>query len=227
MKVVAILQQRLGSKRLPCKALLNLAGKNMTQNIIERVQRAKKLDLIALTYPAKDDELREVLWRNNIYLSPWEGDENDLVGRYLHTATITKADIIVRVPCDNPCIEPEYIDKAVEYYLDQPCVFYTNADAVWIDAMCIDGLGCEVFSMSRLKWLDRRTNGNKEQREHPHKFFNDEDACHGNWRSQDALRLDVNTPADYDFIKRIYDHFGHNKFHVSEVLSYLESVRAV
>jgi spore coat polysaccharide biosynthesis protein SpsF len=220
MKVVAILQQRMGSTRLPGKALLPLAGKSMTENIIERVRRAKRLDDVVLAVPPKDENaFASMPCRIHAPLV----DEHDLVGRYLVTAERCHADIIVRVPCDNPCIEPEYIDKAVDEYMRGQYVFYSNTtDAVRTHGggkgewTYIDGIGAEVFSMSRLKWLDVQTKGQAHLREHPHKKFNFElPSC--------DYRLDVNDMEDYDTIKNIYDFFGCNKFHVSDWLRVVNS----
>jgi spore coat polysaccharide biosynthesis protein SpsF (cytidylyltransferase family) len=216
MKVVAILQQRMGSTRLPGKALLPLAGKSMTENIIDRVRRAKRLDDVVLAVPPKDENaFASMPCRIHAPLV----DENDLVGRYLVTAERCHADIIVRVPCDNPCIEPDYIDEAIYKYLRRPDVFFSNTTDRCGVTM-VDGIGAEVFSISRLKWLDNITREvftEPHLREHPHMLF-------GFILPKAHLRLDVNTQADYEFIKGIYDHFGNNKFHVNEVLSYLNAV---
>jgi spore coat polysaccharide biosynthesis protein SpsF len=216
LKVVAILQQRMGSKRLPGKALLPLAGKSMTENIIERVKRAKRLDHVVLAVPPQDENA--FAWMPCRVHAPLV-DENDLVARYLTVAERCHADIIVRVPCDNPCIEPEYIDSAVQHYMENPDVFYSNTTDRY-HRTWVDGIGCEVFSLSRLKWLDRITREqfkDPELREHPHRLF-------GFQLPKADIRLDVNTEEDYQFIKGIYNHIGHNHFHVSEVLDYLESM---
>jgi spore coat polysaccharide biosynthesis protein SpsF len=234
MKVVAILQQRMGSTRLKGKALLPLAGKSMTENIIERVKRAKRLDHVVLAVPPQDENAFSAMpCRVHAPLV----DENDLVARYLTVAERCHADIIVRVPCDNPCIQPEFIDKAIEDYLDTPHIFYSNTtDMVrsyyggvgeW---RWVDGIGAEVFSMSRLKWLDRISKGRPDYREHPHKYFldkfldNEYPECGITFgKTSCNYRLDVNTQEDYDFIAGIYEMFGHNNFHVNDVLAYLES----
>jgi spore coat polysaccharide biosynthesis protein SpsF (cytidylyltransferase family) len=226
MKVVAILQQRMGSKRLPGKALLPLAGKSMTENIIERVKRAKRLDHVVLAVPPQDENA--FAWMPCRVHAPLV-DENDLVARYLTVAERCHADIIVRVPCDNPCIEPEYIDDAVERFLTYPYLFYSNTTALVETAIAtrprvyVDGIGAEVFTISRLKWLDERTKGSSVWREHPHKFFHDNEVDVWKDMRPADLRLDVNTMEDYMFIKGIYDHFGHNNFHVNDVLAYLEA----
>jgi spore coat polysaccharide biosynthesis protein SpsF (cytidylyltransferase family) len=217
MKVVAILQQRMGSKRLPGKALLPLAGKPMTENIIERVKRAKRLDHVVLAVPPQDENA--FAWMPCRVHAPLV-DENDLVARYLTVAERCHADIVVRVPCDNPCIQSEFIDQAVEAYLTCDVTFYSNTTAK-VGKMYVDGVGAEVFSVSRLKILDYETR-NREcyrdaiYREHPHRYFN-------YILPKADIRLDVNTQEDYDFINGIYEMFGHNNFHVNDVVAYLES----
>jgi spore coat polysaccharide biosynthesis protein SpsF len=226
MKVVAILQQRMGSKRLPGKALLPLAGKPMTENIIERVQRARRVDQVVLAVPATDLEaFAHMPCRVDAPLV----DENDLVSRYLITAQLCHADLIVRIPCDNPCVQPEYIDEAIEKYLGRPQVYVSTMYRHVKDRVYVDGVGAEVFSMSRLQWLDQATKGQALYREHPHKLFDDQNLIDGmeqfrkyaDWDK--VIRLDVNTREDYEFISGIYEMFGHNNFHVNDVLAYLES----
>ena len=232
MRVVAILQARMNSTRLPGKVMLPLAGKPMVQNIVERVKRAKRLDDVVVAYPgSKDNEMSigRIARECSVWPFWYEGDESDLIGRYLSAAVGFQADLIVRVPCDNPCVDPAYIDRAVEDYLDQPYVFFSNTTAlikhdgrpVWVD-----GLGAEVLSMSRLKWLDRITQGQPELREHPHKYFLDRyqdnslpDEAVAFGKLEGDLRLDVNTIDDYKFIERIYNHFGHNHFTAHDILN--------
>ena len=228
MKVVAILQARMNSTRLPGKSLLPLGGAPMVQNIIERVRRATKLDAVVLAYPLADHEsfkpiLNRFVNTRGVFLGSYafQGDENDLVARYLAAASTYQADIIVRVPCDNPCVDPAYIDELVERYGSQCKPFMSNTTALdHATGQFVDGVGAEIFSISRLKWLDRFTAGRAILREHPHRFFQLDG--YGLLPNAD-VRLDVNTMEDYVFIKGIYDHFGHNQFTTAEVLMYLDT----
>jgi len=154
-------------------------------------------------------------------------EESDLVARYLGAAQQSGADLIVRVPGDNPCIDPACIDDAVFNYLAFPWLFYSNTTAQ-VNGKAVDGIGCEVFSVSRLEWLDQMTKNSPIHREHPHRYF--EECLHAYpggihiWQGGAALRLDVNTSQDYEFVKMIYDHFGHNQFTTEQVLTYLKEV---
>ncbi len=242
MKVVCIVQARLNSTRLPRKICLPLAGKPALTNMLERVRRSTKLDEVIVACPANDWFEIQVLAPNGVGCMAITCDENDLVKRHLEVAESRKADIVVRVPSDNFCVEPEYINKAVEEYLSGPYVFYSNTSA-WVDTgivswdkryFYVDGVGCEVFSMSRLKWLEKQTRRKAELREHPHQYFYDFVRNHREYdytcdmieipsSHANTIRLDVNTQADYDFIADIYHHFGNSRFHVNDVLAYLNA----
>ena len=134
MNVVAIIQARMGSTRLPGKAMLPLAGKPMITRLVERVVRAKTLTRVVLAYPFKDhaDMIAALNQRDDpgynqgvgVYAS--KDDENDLVARYLSAAQAHHADVIVRIPGDNPCVDPAYIDQAVKTYLHEPNIYYSN-----------------------------------------------------------------------------------------------------
>ncbi len=236
MRIVAILQARMNSTRLPGKMLLPLLVQPLVRHVIERVRRAAKLDFVVLAYPLMDNPsfapiLKSFTDTPGVPLGSWahQGDENDLVERYLRAAEAYGADVIVRIPCDNPCVDPFYIDQAVEDYLDTPHVFLSNTtEYIQSIRKYVDGVGCEVLSMSRLKWLDRITQGQSALREHPHKYFldryrdNDAPDCGIAFGKLDAdIRLDVNTQQEYECIEDIYNHFGHNRFRLDEIVSYL------
>lgn len=92
----------------------------------------------------------------------------------------------------------------------------------------VDGIGAEILSLNRLKWLDQKIANDAELREHPHKYFEIHREIWWphvpplmNYQSSPNIdiRLDVNTQADYDFIASIYNHFCHNHFTAQEILA--------
>jgi spore coat polysaccharide biosynthesis protein SpsF (cytidylyltransferase family) len=254
MRVVAIIQARLNSSRLPGKMLLPLLEKPLIQHVIERTRHATRLDLVVLAYPLRDNEaFRAMLTAfrgtpGEVAISSYADsrDENDLVGRYLSAAHAYDADIIVRIPGDNPCVDPAYIDKAVTEYAKRPYTFYSNTTALVSAptkkptrfdsgkrAYWVDGVGAEVFSLSRLKWLDEQTQSRPTLREHPHQYFYElsgsywehehDGGIHIEQTEFSEIRLDVNEQKDYAFVNSIFDHFGHNRFTAAEIVAYLES----
>lgn len=228
MKVVAILQARMNSTRLPGKMLLPLAGAPLVQRVIERAHRANRINEVVLAFPVNDYESFRYVQQTDCALYPYPGDENDLVGRYLGAALAYGADVIVRIPCDNPCLDPFYIDAAIEEYLTYPFVYYSNTTdvaEVGSKMRMVDGIGAEVVSISRLKWLDGITQGQPELREHPHRYF---EQCGLLQLPRADLRLDVNTQADYDFIKNLYNAIypTNPTFTITDVLAYLDTKKA-
>ena len=80
-KVVLIIQARMGSKRLPGKSMLDLAGKPLVARIIERVKRCKKVNEIVLAVPnTKADKILLEIGKEN-QISVFEGSENNLLDR--------------------------------------------------------------------------------------------------------------------------------------------------
>ena len=80
--VSLIIQARMGSKRLPNKTLLPLAGKPLIYRIIERVKRCKQIDNLILAIPdtKKDRAITKINFQSNIKI--FRGSENNLVSRY-------------------------------------------------------------------------------------------------------------------------------------------------
>ena len=240
MKIVAICQARMASTRLPGKMLLPLAGAPLVQRVLERVRQSTKVHTVVLACPLSDygtfqPIVSAMQHTAGALLSCYAGphDDADLIARYYGAGCAYDADLIVRVPCDNPCVQPEYIDEAIEAYLSRGVMFYSNTMVLYpYGPVCVDGVGAEVFSMSRLKWLDQITNGNAELREHPHKYFyNHVDLGGGGVVikcgnvTDGILRLDVNTQSDYEFIADIYDHCypTNPHFTIKDILAYLET----
>ena len=231
MRTVAIIQARMGSTRLPGKMLLPLAGKPLIQRLLERIHRATLLDAMVLAVPSKDlDAFLPCSAAASLYGYP--GDESDLVGRYLSAAQAYHADLIVRIPGDNPCVDPAFIDRAIRSYLLRPQLFVSTLMACWTERVFINGLGGEVFSLSRLHWLDQATRGHALYREHPHRLFQDQhliDSWEHYQRSGDRAKtilLDVNTQEDYDKIAKMYETLYpvNPAFTAADIVAYFQEV---
>jgi spore coat polysaccharide biosynthesis protein SpsF (cytidylyltransferase family) len=86
-----------------------------------------------------------------------------------------------------------------------------------------DGIGAELYTMEMLEFLNFEIS-KPSMREHPHKYYHDTHnivvpPCPPAWRSN--LRLDVNTQEDFECIERIYNHFGNNEFHITDIIKLL------
>ncbi len=112
-RVVAIIQGRMSSSRLPGKILADIAGQPMLQRVFVRTSRAMTLDhvLFATTTDASDDPVAEYCEFSGIPFT--RGSLYDVLDRYYQAAKQTVADVVVRITADCPVIDPALIDDAV------------------------------------------------------------------------------------------------------------------
>ena len=230
-RIIAIIQARMGSTRLPGKSMADLAGKPLLWRFLERVQRAEKLNeiVLATTTKAEDDVLVDLA--EDIGVQTFRGSENDLVDRYYQAAKEYKATFIVRACADDPVIEPNEIDRIIEYHLKGDSDFSSNTHNIKGN-MYPDGLGCEVMSFEILEELWKITTTPKH-REHPHTYFYDNQdkytigtiPCPEAFRRPDLI-LDVNTPEELAYLRAIYEYWypKKNNFHITDVIWWYDNI---
>lgn len=114
MSVIAIIQARTGSSRLPGKVLMDIAGTTMLAQVVQRVRRARTIDqvVIATSTHASDDEI--VREADRLGTGIHRGSETDVLDRYLGAARKYGASVVVRVTSDCPLLEPAVIDRVVD-----------------------------------------------------------------------------------------------------------------
>jgi spore coat polysaccharide biosynthesis protein SpsF len=116
-KVVAIIQARMASSRLPGKVLMDIEGMAMLGRVVARTRHAKSLEdvVVATSTDASDDAIFEYCSSNDI--RSMRGSHFDVLDRYYRAAQQSHADVVVRVTGDCPLIEPTLIDEAVHVLL--------------------------------------------------------------------------------------------------------------
>jgi len=112
-RVIAIIQGRMSSSRLPGKILAEIAGQPMLQRVFARTSRAATVTetIFATTTDASDDPVAEYCDFSGIPFT--RGSLFDVLDRYYQSAVQTRADVVVRVTADCPVIDPDLIDDAV------------------------------------------------------------------------------------------------------------------
>ena len=118
MTVGAIVQARMGSTRLPGKALLDIAGMSMLARVVDRTRRARTIDrvIVATTTKTQDDPLVE--HARELSVDVYRGDEEDVLDRYYQAARHHKLDVVVRITSDCPLLDPGLADEVVRPLLD-------------------------------------------------------------------------------------------------------------
>src|SRR5437867_6131871 len=109
-RTVAIVQARIGSRRLPGKVLRDIHGKPMLYRVLNRIQRAIRLDdiVVATTSRAEDDCICKLAsaWG----FQAFRGSEEDVLDRYYRAARLSGAELVVRITADCPLTAPDLID---------------------------------------------------------------------------------------------------------------------
>jgi spore coat polysaccharide biosynthesis protein SpsF len=246
MNIVAIIQARMNSSRLPGKVLLDIAGQPMLAHVVERTRLARMVDqvVVATTIDPSDD-LIEALCRERAY--PYcRGSLYDVLDRYYQAARLFNADVVVRITADCPLIDPGVVDKTVSEFLGirkyesgKPSLTPNSQLAIPYDFAAnrlpppwgrtypigLDTEAC-TFSALELAWREATQ---PHQREHVMPFFYDQPQrfriMHVNHEiDYGALRWTVDTPEDLELVRQIFTRFPDRRdFSWLEVLALFES----
>jgi spore coat polysaccharide biosynthesis protein SpsF len=224
-RVVAIVQARMGSTRLPGKVLLDIAGHPMLWHVVTRLRRAASVDevIVATSTATTDDVI--VAACDTWQVATFRGSENDVLDRYYQAATLAHADIVVRITADCPLIDPSVVDGVVFRFLQQmPNVDY--ATNILPRRTFPRGLDTEVMAFAALSrvWRECHDLAHREHvtlfmYQHP-ELFRTLGATLGTDYSD--LRWTVDSAEDLALVRRIYEHRPHDLFVWQDVLKILD-----
>ena len=159
----------------------------------------------------------------------FRGHPSDLVDRYYEASKFYEADVVVRIPADNPLIHPSEIDRIVSYYLDSNLDFASNLGP-FLDNQYPDGLGAEVFSFDLLQKIYREVDdlSHREHvtsflRENPDQFRLGSVKCPEEFRRPDIV-LDINTIEEYEFIEKLFKDLSRpgELIHISQIIPWYD-----
>jgi len=234
-KIVASIEARMGSNRLPGKVLKEIDEKPILQILVERLSKSKLIDeiIIATTSNPLDEKIEEFGKKLNIRTH--RGSEDDVLGRVIGAVESVKGDIIVELTGDCPLMDPEVVDYVVnEYFQNYPKYdFVANVGYIGNDVREIPiGMDVRVFSYSQLKHISKITN-DPEDREHVSLYFfrtgKDKYKLHNvytpdKWKRDYNPRLCLDTEEDFEVIKKIYEGLIEEKkdFNLEDILSFLD-----
>ena len=206
MKIVAIVQARMGSTRMPNKVMKPIGGIPMIELLLARLAGSKEVDQIIVATSADKRNMALVEHVRKLGFSCEKGSENDVLDRYVNAAKKHNADVIVRITGDCPLVDSKLVDEAIRRFkiedIDYLCNNYPPTYP--------DGLDIEVCSF---KALDRASSETTESfdREHvtpylrkPGKF---KTLTLKYSRDLSAMRWTVDEPADFSVIEKIFQYF--------------------
>ena len=221
--IVAIVQARMGSTRLPGKVLADIAGRPMLWHVVKRVRQASTVRrvLVATSTAAGDDAVAAFCQAHEIEC--YRGSESDVLDRYYQAAKSLGAEIVVRITADCPLIDAEVIDEVVRVFLADSCEYASNT----LRATYPDGLDTEVFSFAALEKAWRQAQLASE-REHVTPYLRNSECFRVSsveYRGESragSLRWTVDEPCDLAFVRAVYEHFnGRAHFGFHDILQIL------
>jgi spore coat polysaccharide biosynthesis protein SpsF len=222
LNVVAIIQARMGSTRLPGKVLKDLAGETVLARVVNRTRRATLLNevLVATSTLSADDVI--VKECEHLGVPVFRGDEADVLDRYYRAAQQFLADYVVRITADCPLIDWELIDATIRAALDQQADYATNSLVLTYPR----GLDVEVFKADALRraWSAARE---EYQRSHvtPYLYENPQlfkVVSIVNQVDHSRYRWTLDTSADLELIRSVYDRFGNRDFRWTDTVALME-----
>ncbi|GKV64858.1 MULTISPECIES: glycosyltransferase family protein [unclassified Sporosarcina] len=148
MKIVAIIQARMTSTRLPGKVLKKVLGKTLLEFQLERVARSKYINeiVVATTINNTDDTIVDLCTQLKVPI--YRGSEEDVLSRYYEAAIQSEANIVVRLTSDCPLIDPGIVDQVIELYLSNPSKDYASNTLIRTYPL---GMDTEVFNFHVLE----------------------------------------------------------------------------
>ncbi len=204
-RVVAIVQARMGSTRLPGKVLKPVAGKPLLWHVLHRLTRCRTLDwvIVATSDNPRDDAIESFCRGEKIDVV--RGPEDNVLARFKLAAEQTEANIIVRVSADAPFIDPQYVDHLVK------ALIAADGDHVVVEPPCTHE-GVDVFSRRAFDRLVTDVAADPVAREHVSGYFK----AHPEFvrivhaepdprLSHRGARLTVDTPDDLAFAEAIHE----------------------
>lgn len=223
MKIIATIEARMTSSRLPGKVLLKAEGKPMLEHLVNRLRSVPSLNgiVLATTYNSADNILEK--FSEDVGIDCYRGSENDVMARVIGAAESVNGDVIVEITGDCPIIDPQIIEQTIRMFKRHNADYVSNVQV----RSYPDGMDTQVFSLDTLRRSAAMTN-NLLDREHvtlhirnhpeifPHVHLIAPPEIH--WPE---LGLTLDEPKDFQLLKKIIEYFEP----VNPLFSCLDTIR--
>jgi spore coat polysaccharide biosynthesis protein SpsF len=223
--IAAIIQARMGSTRLPGKVMKTLSGKPMLWHIITRLSYSKKIKKIIIATTDKDEDKVIAKFAQETGTDFYCGSSEDVLDRYYQAARRFGVCHIVRITADCPMIDPEVVDKVIDFYQTKKCDYASNV----LKSTMPDGLDTEVFSFQALEkvWREAKKPSEREHvtlyiYNHPELFKIDN---RSNTPDLSGMRWVVDEEIDYRFVVEVYKNLYKDGeiFYMNDILDLLSN----
>ena len=227
MKIVAIVQARMGSTRLPNKVMKPIGGVPMIELLLARLAQSKQIDQIVLATSTDERNNPLVDHVQKLGYTCVRGSESDVLDRYLVAARQAQANLVVRITGDCPLIDPALVDEVIKQFKAEGLDYLSNS----APATYPDGLDTEVFTLNALERAGRESLDPFDH-EHVTPYLRKpglyKTGAMQNSEDLSGLRWTVDEPADFEVVSQVFAHFAPNiHFSWTEVLGLQRSQPAL
>jgi len=203
--ILAIVQARMGSARLPGKVMKNIGGRPLIGYMLNRLSNCKCIDKTILAIPqgADNDPLADYV--TNLGFEVFRGSENDVLERFTLAARLYQPSAIVRLTGDCVLIDADIVDSMIKLYEQ------SGADYAWVDSSFAEGLDAEILSFAALEaaYSEATLASEREHltqfiHKHPDRFLR---VPLRNEVDDSTYRIVVDDPEDFELASRIIEYF--------------------
>jgi spore coat polysaccharide biosynthesis protein SpsF (cytidylyltransferase family) len=223
MSILAIIQARLGSTRLPGKVLRVLGDRTVLEHVVRRVRRSTRVDEVVVGTTIHPRDLELVGHCANRGIRVFCGSENDVLDRFYQLARLIAPRHIVRITADCPVIDPEIIDLVIAKHLSAGADYTTNT----LPPTYPDGEDVEVFSLAALNraWEEAKL---PSEREHVTPYMRAETsgfrlATVRGEPDRSSMRWTLDTARDLEFLSLLFTRLSpaNPDFGMADILEFL------
>jgi spore coat polysaccharide biosynthesis protein SpsF len=227
MKVVASIEARMSSSRLPGKVLADIYGRPALGRLVDRLRKCRLIDdiILATTTSPTDNILED--WAISEGLVVYRGSEDDVLDRVVGAHRVMGSDLVVEITGDCPLLDPDLIDLGVETYFANDCDVVTNTRVPSYP----QGADVQVFELEALAEVASRIS-DPAVREHVSLYFYETPSKYriihliaDRLQHRPQLRLQLDYADDLAFVREVYKRLLplHGEiFGVREILQLLE-----
>lgn len=232
MKVVVVIQARLGSTRLPGKVMLPLGNEHTLTWDIKRAEKGETIDTVVVaTSEQKQDDII-ARYAERMDTDVFRGSEQNVLSRVFKAAEQANADIVVRLTGDCPFIDPETIDTVVTTLIETGAEYASNT----VERSFPRGLDVEAFTLESFEHVHKAAEESHHREhvtpyyhEHPDRF----DLVHvtsdavfddSTYRNRTDLRLTLDEADDYELLREVYENVESDSIiDVRDAIDYIDA----
>ena len=226
-KIVATIEARMTSSRLPGKVMMEYCNISNLEHIINRLKRSKYLDdvVVATTGNIEDEPIIDLC--KKIGCSYYRGSEDDVLLRVLEAAKSVNSNIIVEITGDCPVIDWRHVDFLIEKYFEIGCDYASNT----IERTFPRGFDTQIFSVDVLERVNNLTSSPVDHEHVSLYIYTNPDKFElYNWKAEGLMNhpelgITLDNINDYNLISEIYERLYpvNNDFSAEDVVELLLS----